>query len=323
MPATLGPVSPRPTLPALAALLLALGCALSHGRGEAGPTADGGSPIDPVDPGPGTRSVYALASMSAREPEGDRADGSDLDDVVSTGEGVTCVDLTPDFVSLQDGARGVDNALAPLVPTLGSLHADSCAVAASAQACLAELSTRAILAGRSLYVIEVTGIGSYEDDPAVEVIVHRATVPGCDPAVASTCAPRRTGTTLAPGQTFETRELGRGAGTIAGGRLRVSFARPVPIDIPMFRAEPAEHALHGARLVATITPESLSSAALAGALEVEEMARRAEEGMPGAGELVRSVMSGVADLDPDPEDSSRCLQLSVALSITTVPARIR
>lgn len=313
----------HPAVLAVALVLLALGCARSHGRGGLDPTLDGGAPVDPVGPGPGTRSVYVLTSTSPRVAEGVRADGVDLDGVVSTGAGWTCVDVAPDFVSLQDGAPGVDNMLAALVPQLGMLHGDSCPPGTPGDACLALLSTRAILSGSSLYLVEVTGIGSYADDPDVEVMLHRASVIGCDPAVPASCVPGIEGSSLAPDQTFEAVEVGRGRGSIVGGRLRVAFAAPVQIEMPLLSADAASLALLAPRLTAAITPGALSSGALAGAFDTEEMARRADERMPGAGDLVRSVLGGIADLAPDPADPTVCRQLSAALSIAAVPARIR
>lgn len=261
-----------------------------------GGTTDGG--MDPV-----TR-TYVVSTISIPEATTDgRAAGFNLDGMVTDGSGTDCVGASPDYISTNDMEPGTDNGLATLVPTLAMLLGGG-----SLDATIQEQITE----GSLILLMEVSDINSYNNDTSVSVQLFLGEVPGGG-------APMTSGSGLAPGQTFtSTMALGSPVtGAIESGRLRVTtpllmlniatddFTVGLPIRMAQVRAN--------------ITETGLTNGAIGGGLNVEDLAVAAEMIMAGLGDTVRSVLGGVADLNPT-ADPMVCDSLSVGILFTGVEA---
>lgn len=253
--------------------------------------------------------VYVLSTVSIPEVMGTgaaaTAAGFNLDNMVSTGAGSSCVELTPDYNSANDaGETGVDNALASLVPTLEMLLSDGESLDETLQAQITE--------GSLLIMMEVRDINSYTNDSSVTVQLYLGSVPGGG-------APMVSGSALAPGQTFDAEAIGTAqTGSIVNGRLRVQTelltlainTGDISLDLN----------IRNAQVRANITPTNLANGAIGGALRVQEIADAAEEIMPGLRDTVLSVLGGVADLEPQSADPTVCDSLSVGILFGGVDA---
>jgi hypothetical protein len=301
---------------------------------------------------------YVVSELSIPEVMMGRAAGFNLDGMVSTGMGSTCVDLTEDYTSLTDPSEnGVDNALAGLVPQLGMLLQDSCPRGTPAAECLSTVLQQQIAEGDLLLIMEVGDINSFNNDSNVTVRFHLGRVQTCNPGcrwdsgamrcrdngtygsmatsmcasattepactamegVAGSCAPRLAGSRIAPGQTFDMMAVGPSlTGSIQGGRMRFRAEMfTVPVRTERFNLDLV---LRNAELRANISEDGLSTGAIGGSLRVEDLANAAEMIMPGLGGTVRSVVGGLADMDPDPEDPETCRALSAGLLFSAVHA---
>jgi hypothetical protein len=279
---------------------------------DADDDADGATDCDDADCAPfcmtsGETRTYVISVLTLPEPSGSgvtaAAAGFDLDGVRSTGAGTTCVELTPDYASLNDpGELGIDNAMASLVPTIESLSEES----------IDEMYERAILEGRLLLLVQVRGIDDYASDESIEVQLYAGQVPGGG-------APIAAGGSLAPDQTFTGTPIGGAVmGVITSGRLRAR--------LPLLSLE-SDALLLGSNLRdvelrANITPSTLSSGAIGGSLLVAEIAADAEATMAGLGATALTVLHGVSDLQPQAADPSTCDSLSTGLLFSAVSAEL-
>jgi hypothetical protein len=182
-------------------------------------TACGGGTTPPDAP-PQTRR-YVLSAIRIPEPMGTTAVGFNLDGMNSDGTGTTCVELSPDYTSINDAPEtGVDNALGSLVPQLGMLLGDSCPMGTPAADCLSALIGQQITEGKLLIVMEVRDINSFVTDSSIEVQLYLGTVPGGG-------APMLAGSTLAPDQAFENpKQMGRAV--VQHAPTRGKIRRPPP-----------------------------------------------------------------------------------------------
>lgn len=302
--------------------VLVAGCFSAHGPGGApiDPDRDGGPPITggdsgpgPIDPppprdgGPGACMLFLLGSWNLEEPFGSGADayGFNLDGRVSTGVGSSCVDLSPDFRSIDTREPGVDNAYATLVPQISMLLEGGS---------IRDVLARQLEEGVLLYAIELCGVDDLVEDASVEVIVHRATaIDGL----------RAMGGVPEPDQRVALEPISRGRGAIHDRRLDAELgdfemAFSATSELPLLPM-----VLHSPRVRGIVWPDGggIQSAQLGGTTRVEDVAVAAERAMPGLGDTVRSVLQGIADMEPRAADPSTCDALSFAYTFWGVPAR--
>jgi hypothetical protein len=301
---------------------------------------------------------YVVSEISIPEVMGMMAAGFNLDGMVSTGMGSTCVDMHADYRSITDPMEdGVDNGLAELVPALGSLLSSQCPTGTPAGDCLKMLLDRQILDGRLLIVMEVRDINSFNNDPMISAQFYLGTVPTCNPGCrwdmmanscrnagtfgsmassmcsgatmqeactammgdAMSCRPMVSGSRLAPGQTFDVQPVGPVInGSITNGRLRL-VSPMLTISLDTSLGT-FDLVLRNAELRANITREGLTNGAIGGALRVQDIVDTANRIMMGSGATVESVLSTAADLDPDPMDMTRCRSISAGLLFSATSA---
>jgi hypothetical protein len=269
-------------------LLSWLGC----GDGDEGPKS--GEGLATCEAGGAFDHVVAVQTLLfGREVEG-VSDGFDLDDSESTGAvgcGIT------DFTS-PDGASGVDNAFAYLLPALELTEA----------AAVESLVQAAIAAGDLMITLELEGLDDPVNDPCVDLVVGRATgVPmvGTDGRIL-------------PGQTLD-RDLALPTVRIEG--LEVvdgRFEAPFEIVLPVTIFEVAlEFALVDGRIRGTIAPDGTVSGVFGGGVDIEYLLQIAEEenvdsGLAG---ILETLLGTWADLAPD--ETGECTQVSITFEYTS------
>lgn len=267
--------------------------------------------VDPV-----TR-TYLVSMISIPAPAGGRAPGFNVDGIDS-GEGsseldATCEELQTDYASTTDANHvGVDNALATLVPTIGSLVADSCP-GGQTEGCIDNLLAEQLQEGALLLLMEVSGINDFSYDQDVQLSLYLGAVPaGAEIMVGADGS-------LAAGQTLDT-EMALGTpvtGDILNGRLRANAATlPLNIDAGDF-----------ALTLTIANPEirfdisetaGLANGAIGGVITVQSIIDLAAEIMPGIEETVRSVIESVADVGPMAGMTDVCESLSVGIAFSAV-----
>jgi hypothetical protein len=252
--------------------------------------------------------TYVISALRIDAPDGDRAVGFDLDGVTSTGEGAGCIDRVADFRSPDEPIReGIDNQLAAVVEAIAMLT-PTCADTEGTE-CLAENLTRAITEHPTLWLIEVAEIHSYLADDHVEVTVFRASF---------TAPPVLVDGRLARGQTFHGEAVARDLDArIVDGRLDATLDAPVPFVLALDEVEGTPFPLERARIsIAQMHPLGLSGAVIGGAVplrSIVEMICPPIDCDPAG--------PGFFDLDPSPDDSSRCDGVSAALTFDAVAAQ--
>jgi hypothetical protein len=265
----------------------------------------GGGDMDPVT------NTYVISTLSIPEVMGSgsaaTAAGFNLDSMVSTGAGTSCVELTPDYMSSNDtGENGVDNALASLVPTLEMLLSDGETLDQTLQGQITD--------GSLLIMMQVRDINSYNNDDSITVQLYLGEVPGGG-------APMVSGAGLAGGQEFTGTAIGPAVtGSIVNGRMRVNtdlltlMINTGDIMLPLN--------IRNAQVRANITPTALANGAIGGSLRVLEIADAAEMIMAGLRATVISVLGGVADMEPQAADPTMCDSLSTGILFGAVDATL-
>jgi hypothetical protein len=227
---------------ALASVVLVLGCApkVDFARIRPGVCAEEQVPCDDghawveVTPEFEPRTlVYVIDTLSipVADAEG-RVPGFDLDGMDS-GAGTdapeaSCEEVHADFVSsVEPSLSGVDNELQRLVPGVETLFDPADCPGGTTDGCLDASFQREIDEGRQLFLLEVSNVESFTIDDHVDVALYEAERPASDPP---TVGPDGR---LAPGQAFSGALVGRGSGTLLGGRLAFSTPRfPLVFVIP-------------------------------------------------------------------------------------------
>jgi hypothetical protein len=310
---------------------------------------------------------YVISTLAIPEPTfrtGSRAGiaaGFDLDGLATVGDpaALDCVTIADDYVSLETGEAGVDNAFAGLVPSLGPLFAGDCPPGAAGSECVAAIFAQQIASGRTLIAIEVGDVESFDADAdGVTIDVYAARRPSCfagcrwdgarcaaDPWTGSlasspvacgalatraactaapmdvaSCAPALAGGLLAPGQTFERGPvLSSGTATLSGGRI-AGEAMTLPLELRLTDwTLPLD--LVVVEIGAAISRDALRSAAIGGRLSVDAFVTSIDEFMPGIGPTARSLLEGIADLSPS-RDPMICRELSAGIDFTAVSATL-
>lgn len=259
--------------------------------------------------GPVTR-LFVISRLAIPGTDGTHARGFDLDGVVSDGTGTGCVERARDYVSLDDPAvSGVDNWMATVLPTIAT---NICAEGAPHEPCVEELIASSIAEGSTLIAIELGDLDSYRDDAEVDVVFHRARIPGCS----ASCAPELDGGALAADQRYVLEHVAEGSGAIDDGVLRASFEGPLPIEM---RLElPLVLILRDGRLEAGVDAAGLHDAVVGGGYAFDDIPYPICD--PGPCDPSTHPLALQADLDPDPADPTTCRRLSVALTFSAVPA---
>ncbi len=248
--------------------------------------------------------TYVFSTMDTMELSADPAVtfGFDLDGVPDGREGLPCT-TAPDFISVVTGQHGVDNQLGTVLPIIGQMLPNGVNGAIQED----------IQRGALLYIIEVTGIANFTNDPFVAVHgVMGRPLPGT-PVVTD-------GAGLAPGQTFGILiDLGTVAGAITDARLSVS-ALQLPLS---FTA-------NGVSLLMTIRDlvigghlsetGELTQGEIGGSVSVEDAVVLGSTFFAG---IDRATIEAIAmpDLDPD-ATGDHCASISAGLGFEAVSATL-
>lgn len=278
---------------ALLALALGLGCG-----GEADPPAAGPAGLT-CAVGKDARSVV-IARFSFVRADAMRAavsDGFDLDDAITTGGGTTGCGRA-DFTS-PEGARGVDNQLAQLIPAVDAMTGGA----------LDGAIQGAVNNGQLLLALTFEGLDSRCDDPEVTVVMRRvAGVPfvGSDQLID-------------PGQTFDVmrdQPATRARGRVRGGVLTIDRT-DIPLPVAVFGVRFVLN-LYGARMRLRFTEQG-AEGIIGGGISVEEFTREVNTfEIPNAlRSLVGSTLRLTADLAPGAD--GRCQQVSTAMQLVGRP----
>lgn len=247
--------------------------------------------------------TYVFSTMDAESPaDVTLAFGFDLDAASGGRSGLPCT-AAPDFSSVVTGQDGVDNQLSTVLPTLSMM------LPGGVNGAIQEDIQR----GALLYIIEVSGIESFVDDPVVRVHgVMGRPLPGA-PVVTD-------GDGLAPGQTFATMiDLGTVPGAITNGRLSVS-----ELELPLTFTANGEtvrmdirHLVIGGRLSAT---GELTDGEIGGSVSVEDAVVLGQTFFAG---IDRATIEAFAmpDLDPD-ETGEHCHSISAGMGFESVSATL-
>jgi hypothetical protein len=152
--------------------------------------------------------TYVVSTIETTPPaDSTLAFGFDLDSMNGGRASFPCT-AAPDFTSVVSGDTAVDNQFGSIVPTFDMMLPGGFDGAIQQE----------IQSGALLYVVEVTRISGFVDDPAVLVHVALGRAAAGGTIVTS-------GAGLAPGQVLEEMiDLGTVAGTITRGRLRATIA---------------------------------------------------------------------------------------------------
>ncbi|MBX3248552.1 MAG: hypothetical protein KF901_15350 [Myxococcales bacterium] len=288
-------------------LVFGIGCGDDDSPGTDGGTgSDTALPPEPLSCGD---CFYVVDTLGI--PEEDPAGvvrGFNLDGRISDEtDAESCFQL--DFTH-PDGTPGIDNQLAALAPSLVALAGDLDAQIAEA---LAD--------GTIIVLVELEGVETTADSNVTVNLYLGQTVDGNPPML--------TGGRPAPGQTFNIDADSVDAGgnpiiTVGGARTqgRVVRAGPLanfPIVIPFDGATNLELNIRSAQLQATINADNtLSAGMIGGGLDIDELAALGE-GLGVGADTVRTLLSGLADLNHDPATGD-CGAISVGIDFTAVAA---
>lgn len=245
-------------------------------------------------------------------------------DAIDSGDGSTerdadCQQLQPDFVHPVRSTRGIDNALAGLVPTLESLQAAGGCPGGSSEGCFDRIFDEAIRSGELLLLIRVSDLDDLVYDPEVSVEISLGRTADGAPPMGDPVQP------LAPGQRFVIeRPLGASLrADVFEGRLRALLGE---MELPLHPlAAPAR--MNRAELRADVTEQALVNANLGGAGELDEVIPDVdvyldEIGAPAMASTIRMILESVSDLDPSADEPQICDALSVGYAISAVAAEV-
>lgn len=268
------------------ALLLLLGCA---------PPSAGDSAL-PADP---SSLVTVVSSLAFAREDGNVADGLDLDGAVTAAGDTTGCGLA-DHVS-PAGLPGVDNSMADLLP----------AIEERSGVAVDEYVPDAIHAGALLLALQLDGVDSVVDDPAVTLTLYRANGPpalGADGAL-------EWWQTLAVDEEVPPVVLPEAA--IVDGRL-VAGPLDLPLPIQLFSAS-ILLPVSGATLSVELGEDGAMRGVLAGGLDVATWDTTLGAAIRSEADLAftREALGTGHDLLPDANGA--CSQVSVALQLLAIP----
>jgi hypothetical protein len=299
-----------------------------------------------------------IPEPTLRTPAGPgTAAGFNIDGMVTVSDPAApnCVDLADDYISLEDPAEtGVDNALAGLLGSLASLIASSCPPGTSGSECIHALLVEQITSGSLLLVVEAREVNSLNNDTSVTVQLYLGRTATCfagcvwtgtactaspfsgsmAPTTCGThadmaacmgasrddasCTPELSGSTVAAGQTLETAmSVGDPVmASISGGRLRAQAPQiTLMINAGDFMIPLV---IRNARIGGRITESGMTASAIGGSVLVDDIVNAAEAAMMGLGMTARSLLEGIADIDPTAANPQICSSLSAGIDFTAV-----
>jgi len=264
------------------------GSAAVDGSAAADGSAAGATSCDAPD-----RNLMVMLNVIrfAREGEGGRVPGLDLDGRVSTIEdpmGCFLADATS-----PEGTPGVDAAFTTLLPALEAVGGDA----------IEGLVQSAINMGELLLAVELTGVDDPYNDDCVQVRISRGTgVPSLG-----------TDGQLLAGQTYE-RQVDGPESLVSGATIRdgVLEAGPLELALPLQVFDRSIlFNVRQARVRIEVNPGGEWTGVMGGAVLVEEINTLADD----VGELVSDVLKAVVGDSADllPNEAGVCEALSVSL----------
>lgn len=268
----------------------------------------GCGPDDPPSLGCGAGEVYGAVTTKlgfTRIAEDGIAPGFNLDGMVSDGtDYVSCGKV--DFTS-PDGAPGVDNQLAKLVPDVEQIVGNA----------VDGLIQGAINDGQLVILMELGGVDDLTDDACVEVSVQvgekRRPSLGTDGEIEAY-------QTFNPDASTELSHTNKAR--IEGGSLTTEpFSLAIPLAI--FDVAFTVH-VKDARIRLSFDDEGKAHGYLAGGVFPQEIVDGVKEGAGVADiiPLIQLALDSSTDLAFN-EETSKCEQLSAVLELNTVPAFVR
>ncbi len=279
---------------ALAVLLLLSECTPAPGPPDAG-APDAETLVD--------RRFYAMSDVQVVFDEDGGVQGVDLDGVDSAAEDGTCAAVQDDASRLDPSELGVDDSAAHILSQAVIPTGSTCASTAD-YACSTRVWREDIASGARIWVIEIAETGG-----VIEVALHRARTTG---------APMLRAGRLAPGQAFALDELARTADAwIDGALLHARFSEPTDVELLLGSDVAGVVRVHRLEIAATLRDGAPVEGTIGGALVVDDLVAMVD---PASADAIRQAIESLADLDPDPEDRTRCRQLSFGLGFETVAA---
>jgi hypothetical protein len=251
--------------------------------------------VDPCDDR-GDEQLYVIQSMWFLRGDAGVSDGFDLDG--ADGDAIGC--YVPDFTS-PDGARGIDNAFAYVLPLLELTEA----------AAVEGLVQTAIASGELLITLDLSELDDDSDDACVDLAIGRALGPpllGTDGLVLS-------------GQTFDPNPdvtpVALPDVAMDGGVLRAPVSLSVPLQI--FNVSLDFQLLDG-MIELDRQPDGSVTGKFAGGVEIQSIidvagAENVDSQLQG---IVEGLMDTYGDLKPD--ETGQCTRISMGFSFTAVPA---
>jgi len=282
----------------LAGLLLGVGL-----LGGCHPATDDSAPATPAcdSPGEDVIGVVNTLTFAHASEDGLTSSGFDLDGAVTAAGDATGCGIA-DYLS-PDGAPGVDNGFAKILPALEMTEASA----------VAGLIQDAIDSGALLFLFDVSGVDDRENDPCVQVSLMRGVG---TPSLG-------TDGTLEWSQTFDVdpdREVYTVDASIVDGRI---VAAPLPIVIPVtVLGIPLEFALTNGSMQIDLHEDGSSTGVLGGSVDTDYILSIAEDNAvdDSVKALLESLLAVTADMAPD--DAGVCQEISINFEYTGIPAYV-
>jgi len=278
------------------------------GPGDLGPepedmALDMSPPPRPLDcTGADARCLFVASTLSvAVEDVAGAVPGFDLDGRISDAtDDLGC--NQEDWVS-PDGVPGIDNQFASLAPTLEAALGED----------LQDAIDASIADGSLILLMELEGVDATNDDTVTLDVASGSTADG-DP-------PTLDGTAIAPGQSFtiDLTPVDDAPAVLRGGVLEAS-APELPFSLPIDATTNLDVIIRDAQVRATVTGvPTLEDGVIGGWLMLDELVTAFQAAAPDVDSaLIRSVLEGVADLEPDGDGI--CQAVSIAVTFEGVEA---
>ncbi|MCA9580327.1 MAG: hypothetical protein KC416_00955, partial [Myxococcales bacterium] len=253
--------------------------------------------------GGGDTYFYVVSSITTGEAMGTTAPGFNLDGT----EDAICGQ--EDFTSpAPDMETGVDNQLPILNASLKAIPIDL----------EAQLET-ALLAGRFVLLVQVSGVNDLTNDDSVSFEIFLGEVPG-EGVDGGPAAPDSAGGKISGGQTFDIKDYApntsivKQTGKIVNGRLEAS-AEGLPLTFQVMDSDLTID-IKKAKVKFDISAKSLSNGVIGGQIAIDDLVTeigKLDLDIPGNLDL-GATLGLVADLDPDGEGD--CQSISAAIVFT-------
>ncbi|MEQ1565924.1 MAG: hypothetical protein ABMA64_09830 [Myxococcota bacterium] len=251
--------------------------------------------VDPCDDR-GDRSLYVVQSLWFARGAGGVSEGFDLDGVDGPAGGCA----VSDWVA-PDGAAGIDNAFASLLPALELTEA----------AAVEGLIQTAIASGELLITVELSEVDDPADDACVDLAIGRA----LGPPILGTDGKVLSGSTFDPDPEID---------PVVATDVPLAegvFEMPVELSLPLqiFDVSLQFELLDG-RFRGVMQPDGTLTGVFAGGVDTQAILAVTEEENVDSGlhDVVQALLDAWADLAPD--GAGGCGQISMAFTFTAVPA---